>query len=145
MFFFTDDSTPSIIPRMMDFIDKAYPSSNSVMTKALTYLSYLEGNEYYHDVVKQMINNIKDQMPGAGPYVAYWANMLFYELYHPVVVYVPTECLTAVYGMFTPNLLVFPDTGNHDTNNIPDNVLYEIDGDYSRLVEFARKNKKLKY
>ncbi|MDR2285935.1 MAG: thioredoxin domain-containing protein [Prevotellaceae bacterium] len=145
MFFFTGDSLPSIIPRMMDFIDKAYPSSNSVMTKALTYLTYLEGNEYYHNVVVQMINNIKDQMPGAGPYVAYWANMLFYELYRPIVAFVPEQYMTEVNKRFAPNILIFPDTGNSNAQNIPSNLLDEIDGDYSRIIDYAIKNKNSKY
>jgi uncharacterized protein YyaL (SSP411 family) len=145
MFFYSDDSEPSIIPRMMDFIDKAYPSSNSVMIKALTYLAYLEGNQYYRDVTTQMINNIKDQMPGAGPYVAYWANMLFYELYQPVVAFIPKEHLAEVNSRFAPNLIVFPDTGDADVQNIPQNILDGIDGDYSRIVDFARMNKNLEY
>jgi uncharacterized protein YyaL (SSP411 family) len=145
MFFFTDDSIPSIIPRMMDFIDKAYPSSNSVMTRMLTHLSYLEGNHYYHDVAMQMISNMKDQMPGAGPYVAYWANMLFYGLYSPVVAFIPREHLNDVIGHFAPNLFVFPDTGNPNVRNIPQNILDEINGDYSRLVDFARTCKNWEY
>jgi uncharacterized protein YyaL (SSP411 family) len=145
MFFFTDDSLPSIIPRMMDFIDKAYPSSNAVMTKTLTYFAYLEGNQYYHDVSVQMINNIKDQMPGAGPYVAYWANMLFYELYQPVVVFIPKEYLTGVHCHFAPNLFVFPDAGNPNAQNIPQNIFDEINGDYSRIIDFAKMHKNSKY
>ncbi|MDR2383198.1 MAG: thioredoxin domain-containing protein [Prevotellaceae bacterium] len=145
MFFFTDDSLPSTIPRMMDFIDKAYPSSNSVITKSLTYLAYLEGNQYYRDVSVQMINNIKDQMPGAGPYVAYWANMLFYELYQPVVVFIPKEHLSEVYCHFAPNLFVFPDAGNPNAHNIPQNILDEINGDYSRIIDYVKTHKNLEY
>jgi uncharacterized protein YyaL (SSP411 family) len=145
MFFFNDDSVPSIIPRMMDFIDKTYPSSNSVMTKALIYLAYLEDNKYYRDVAVQMINNIKDQMPGAGPYVAYWANMLFYELYKPTVAFIPAKHLTDICGYFAPNLFVFPDAGNPNARNIPQNILDETDGDYFKIVDFARINKNLEY
>jgi uncharacterized protein YyaL (SSP411 family) len=145
MFFFTDDSLPSIIPRMMDFIDKAYPSSNSVMTKALIYLSYLEGNQYYQKIVVQMISNIKDQMPGAGPYVAYWANMLFSELYRPTVVFIPKERLSEVYGYFVPNLYFFPDVGNPDAHNVPHDILDEVDGDYRRIIEYAQTHKNAKY
>jgi uncharacterized protein YyaL (SSP411 family) len=141
MFFFSDDSVPSIIPRMMDFIDKAYPSSNSAITKALTYLSCLEGNKYYHDVAIQMINNIKDQMPGAGPFVAYWANMLFYELYQPIIVFVPHEDLAEVSGIYAPNLFIFPDVGDPDAKNVPHNVLDEVNGDYSLLIDYAKRNK----
>jgi uncharacterized protein YyaL (SSP411 family) len=145
MFFYSDDSEPAIIPRMMDFIDRAYPSSNSVMIKALTYLAYLEGNQYYRDVTRQMINNIKDQMPGAGPYVAYWANMLFYEMYQPVVAFIPKERLAEVNSHFVPNLFVFPDMGDTNIQNIPQNILDGIDGDYSRIIDFARMNKNLEY
>jgi uncharacterized protein YyaL (SSP411 family) len=143
MFFFTDDSVQSIIPRMMDFIDKAYPSSNSMMAKALTVLSFLENNKYYSDVALQMINNIKDQMPGAGPYVAYWANLLYVELYKPVVAFIPKEHLSDVYGYFVPNLLVFPETDDSvDTGeDIRKDVIDNLNGDYSTLVDFAKKNK----
>jgi uncharacterized protein YyaL (SSP411 family) len=145
MFFFSDDSMPSIIPRMMDFIDKAYPSSNSIMTKALIYLSFIEGNQYYHDLAIQMISNIKDQMPGAGPYVAHWADILFLELYQPIVAFIPNEHLTKVINHFAPNLFVFPDAGNPNVHNIPHNILDEINGDYSRLIDFAKMNKNWKY
>jgi uncharacterized protein YyaL (SSP411 family) len=141
MFFFTDDSMPPIIPRMMDFVDKAYPSSNSVMVKALMYLSFMEDNKYYHNVVTQMINNIKDQMPGAGPYIAYWANMLYYDVFRPIVAFIPKEHLVDVWSEFAPNLLTFPDTGNPHAQNIPQNVLDEINGDYFRLADFAVMNK----
>jgi uncharacterized protein YyaL (SSP411 family) len=146
MFFFTDDSVPSLIPRMMDFVDKACPSSNSVMAKVLMILSFLEGNKYYHDVAFQMLNNIKKQMPGAGPYVAYWANVLYYELFKPVVAFIPKEHLRDVCGRFAPNLFVFPDEGkNPGAQNIPQNVYEAVDGDYSRLVDFAQKHKNLYY
>jgi uncharacterized protein YyaL (SSP411 family) len=141
MFFLTDDSVPSIIPRMMDFIDKAYPSSNSVMAKALIYLALMEGNKYYHDVAIQMLNNIKDQMPGAGPYIAYWANIMFLELFQPVVAFVPSEHLIDVFTHYAPNLFVFPDTGDPDAQNIPPDILEVINGDYSLLVDFAKMNK----
>ncbi|MDR0384883.1 MAG: thioredoxin domain-containing protein [Prevotellaceae bacterium] len=144
MFFFTDDSLTTTIPRMMDFIDKAYPSSNSVMAKALMYLSFLEGSKHYHDVVTQMVNNIKDQMPGAGPYVAYWASMLYYELYRPVVVFMPNGQLNT-WTCFVPNLFVFPSTGDPCEQNIPQNIFDEIGGDYSKLVDFARANKNANY
>ncbi|MDR1584370.1 MAG: thioredoxin domain-containing protein [Prevotellaceae bacterium] len=141
MFFFTDNSVPSFIPRMMDFIDKAYPSSNSVVAKALIHLSFMENNQYYNNVAIQMINNIKEQMPGAGPYVAHWANMLYYKSYQPIVAFIPKEHLTDICPHFAPNLFIFPDVGNPNVRNIPHNILNEIDGDYSRLVDFARKNK----
>jgi uncharacterized protein YyaL (SSP411 family) len=145
MFFFTDNSIPSTIPRMMDFVDKAYPSSNSVMAKALIYLAFMENNKYYHDVVTQMINNVKDQMPGAGPYVAYWASMLYYELYQPIIVFIPAEHLAEVRANFVPNLFTFPDTGHPGVHNVPRNILDEIGGDYSRLADFAVANKNLSY
>jgi uncharacterized protein YyaL (SSP411 family) len=143
MFFFTDDSTPSIIPRMMDFIDKAYPSSNSVMAKALIYLSLMDNNQYYHEVAIQMLNNMKDQMPGAGPYIAYWANILFYELFQPIVVFIPKEHLIDLFSHFVPNLFVFPLSENHEAKNIPPDILDNIKGDYNKLVEFARQNKNM--
>jgi uncharacterized protein YyaL (SSP411 family) len=145
MFFFTDDSMPSTIPRMMDFVDKAYPSSNAVMAKALVYFSFIENNKYYRSVIVQMVNNIKDQMPGAGPYVAYWASMLYYDIYRPVVAFIPNEYLAPVLSNFAPNLFIFPDAGNPDVRNIPQDVLEQIDGDYSLLADFAKTNKNLKY
>jgi uncharacterized protein YyaL (SSP411 family) len=142
MFFFNDDSVPSIIPRMMDFVDKAYPSSNSAMATILVYLSFMEGDKYYHDIAIQMIANIKDQMAGAGPYIAYWANILFYEMFQPIIAFVPNEHLTEIFMRFAPNLLVFPDAGNPNVQNIPQNILDEVKGDYCRLADFAKMNKK---
>ncbi|MDR1169408.1 MAG: thioredoxin domain-containing protein [Prevotellaceae bacterium] len=144
MFLFTDDSIPSIIPRMMDFVDKAYPSSNSVMAKALMYLSFMESDKYCHDIVIQMVNNIKEQMPGAGPYVSYWANMLYYDLYQPIVAFVPREHLADVWSDFAPNLFTFPDIGNPGAQNIPQNILDEINGNYLQLADFAKTNKNLR-
>jgi uncharacterized protein YyaL (SSP411 family) len=145
MFFFIDDSLPSIIPRMMDFVDKAYPSSNSVMAKALIYLSFMEGNQHYRNVAIQMLANINDQMAGAGPYIAYWANVLLFELFRPIIVFLPDQHLLDLSTHFVPNLLVFPDAGNPDVHNIPKNILDEINGNYSRLVDFARSNKNLSF
>jgi uncharacterized protein YyaL (SSP411 family) len=145
MFFFTDNSLPSIIPRMMDFVDKAYPSSNSVIAKALLYLSFMENNQYYRNIVIQMINNIKDQMPGAGPYVAHWVNILFYESYQPTVVFIPKEHLSETCSFFVPNLFVFPDVGDANVQNSPPNILDETGNDYSKIVDFARKNKNSKW
>ncbi|MDR1340042.1 MAG: thioredoxin domain-containing protein [Prevotellaceae bacterium] len=143
MFFFSDDSVPSNIPRVMDFVDKSCPSSSSIMVKALMSLSFIENNKYYRDVAIQMVNNMKDQMPGAGPYVAYWANMLYYELFQPIVAFIPCENLVDVWSDFAPNLSVFPDTGNPHARNIPQNVLEEINGDYFRLPDYASVNKSL--
>jgi uncharacterized protein YyaL (SSP411 family) len=142
MFFFTDDSVPSIIPRMMDFIDKAYPSSNSMMAKVLITLSFLEHNKYYNDVAIQMINNMKDQMHGAGPYVAHWASLLYRELFQPVVTFIPKEHLADVHGCFAPNLLIFPDNVTDDGENpaeqdIWQNEVSELKGNYSLLADYA--------
>ncbi|MDR1130019.1 MAG: thioredoxin domain-containing protein [Prevotellaceae bacterium] len=137
MFFFTDDSMPSNIPRMMDFVDKACPSSSSVMVKALVCLSLAEGNKYYRDIAMQMVNNMKDQMPGAGPYVAYWANMLYYDLFPPIVAFIPGENLVDARSEFAPNLFTFPDVGNPHAQNIPPNILDGINGDYFRLADCA--------
>jgi hypothetical protein len=82
-------------------------------------------------------------MPGAGPYVAYWANMLYYDLYRPIVVFIPKEHLVDVWSDFAPNLFIFPDTGNPNAQNFPRNILDEINGDYFRLADFAVMNKNM--
>jgi uncharacterized protein YyaL (SSP411 family) len=143
MFFFSNNTMSPTIPRMMDFVDKAYPSSNSVMAKALIYLSFMENDKRYHDIAIQMLNNVKSQMPGAGPYVAYWASMLYHELYQPIIVFIPVERFVETCARFVPNLFTFPDAGRPNVHNIPRNIIDEINGDYSRLVDFAVANKNL--
>ena len=150
MFFLTDDTMPSRLPRMMDFVDKAYPSSNSVMVRVLTMYSLISGDMSYAQYGRQMICNIKGQMAGAGPYVSYWAYMLFIYIFKPVMAFVPKDKIPKIHLYFAPNLMVFPENseikGMEYTGAIvmPEEELKKIDGNISEIVKFARMNKKIR-
>lgn len=61
----------------MPVADGAYPSAGSVMLHCLASLSIFFKDEGYYTIVKQLMYNIKDQLPGSGPYCANWARLLF--------------------------------------------------------------------
>ncbi|MDR1895982.1 MAG: thioredoxin domain-containing protein [Prevotellaceae bacterium] len=143
MFFFSDNAIPSLIPRMMDFVDKTYPSSNSMMAKVVTIVSLLYNNKHYANVVLQMLNNIKDQMPGAGPYVAHWASVFYMNIYKQIIAFIPTDKLKNLITCFVPNLLIFPDNVDSCAQNIPQDELDKIEKDYYSLVEYAKGHKQL--
>lgn len=61
----------------MPVVDLAFPSAGSVMLHCLAALQLFFVEESYDAMVRQMMCNIKDQLPGSGPYCANWARLLF--------------------------------------------------------------------
>jgi uncharacterized protein YyaL (SSP411 family) len=107
MFFFSADPIRPQLPRMRDLVDRAIPSSNALMAKALTLISLIEGNDCYSNIVVRMLNNIRDQMPAAGPYVAYWGQVLYNYIYKPKLEIFEYDILPVVES-FTPDILYLP-------------------------------------
>ena len=107
MFFFSADPIRPNLPRMRDLVDRAIPSSNALMAKALTLMSLIEGNDAYSDIVVRMLNNIRDQMPAAGPYVAYWGQVLYNYIYKPTLKIFKYDRLPVVES-FTPDIILLP-------------------------------------
>lgn len=90
MFFFSSDRHDSPM-RLFDLIDTTYPSSNSMISLMLTLLTYSTGNPYYWILANQMLNNIKPEMSGSGPFVAHWGRVLLLHTFVPVVPYTDDE------------------------------------------------------
>jgi uncharacterized protein YyaL (SSP411 family) len=149
MFFYTADNVHTHLPRKMDFIDRACPSSNSEVARLLIIVALIKGKDKYEKIAKQMICNIKSQMSGAGPYIANWGMLLYLNIYKLIVALIPKQYLGKIinqYRGFRPNLRVFPQLDNWDYNKegkhhycYPLKKL--IAEGYAGLAEFAAQNK----
>ncbi|MDR0560644.1 MAG: thioredoxin domain-containing protein [Prevotellaceae bacterium] len=142
MFFFSEYPILPEIPRIMDFVDKTLPSSNALMAKVLTLISFIDNNKNCLDTALQMINNMKNQMSGAGPYVAYWSQLLYYNIFEPAVVFMPMEKIHTLGKKFIPNILLFPENSevcNSRIENITPEKIAEIGDNDSLLYDFGVK------
>ena len=84
MFFFTTADCKLPLGRKMDLIDGVIPSSNSIIARVLYFLSISKKRIDYKEKANQMIANMFDQMPGAGPYIANWGMLLLNMTFPPV-------------------------------------------------------------
>ncbi|MDR2423400.1 MAG: thioredoxin domain-containing protein [Prevotellaceae bacterium] len=142
MFYFSEKSILPKIPRMMDFVDRTFPSSNSLMAKVLTMLGMVENNSTHTTIAVQMINNIKDQMPGAGPYVSYWSQLLYYHIFSPAVFFLPLKQVHILSRRFVPNTMIFPENPEVSQpymQNISEKDIAEIGTDTRLLLDFAKR------
>ena len=88
MFYYTANDQ-KLIARKMEINDNVLPSSNSVMSRNLYYLSKYFRNTYYEEVATQMLMNVYDGMEMYGSGYSNWAmhlNHHVYGLYELVVV-----------------------------------------------------------
>ena len=142
MFYFSEKPVLPKIPRMMDFVDRTFPSSNSLIAKVLTMLGMVENDPSYSNISIQMINNIKNQMSGAGPFVAYWSQLLYYHIFSPVVFFLPLDKTHKLSRRFVPNAMIFPDNPDVTPSymqNITENEIANIGEDCNLLLDFAKK------
>ncbi|MDR0660790.1 MAG: DUF255 domain-containing protein [Prevotellaceae bacterium] len=75
----------------MPVADGAFPSGGSVMLHCLAALGLLFQDGEYKTKVKQLMYNMKDQLPGSGPYCANWTRLLFcfVKPHHLIAIVVP--------------------------------------------------------
>lgn len=110
MYFFTEQSETTPPLRFMDLIDKANPSSNSIMALSLTVLSVYTGNTTYRKLALQMLSNVKSHMYGSGPYMAHWALVSMLYAFEPIVAFTTTPGKLAELSRKpdAPNLIYSP-------------------------------------
>jgi uncharacterized protein YyaL (SSP411 family) len=146
MFFFTSDEEESSLGRKMDFIDRAIPSADSELAQDLMLLAHIYNNVQYYNYARQMLVNIKSQMPGAGPFISNWAQLLFYYVYDPVIVKLSpktTNAIKLVWEQFLPNIIIFPVvSGNQNPSFSSMFTQFFIDEDHElRLEDIERLRK----
>lgn len=82
MFFFTSDIDTHLIARKMEINDNVIPASNSILAKGLFKLGHYFGDNRYVRTSKQMLNNVKEQIPTYGSGYSNWLN-LYHNLSSP--------------------------------------------------------------
>jgi len=83
MFYYTSDIDKALISRKMEINDNVIPSSNSEMAMNLFYLGQIYYNENYIEKSRQMLYNVKNQIPRSGAYYSNWASLLTHFIYPP--------------------------------------------------------------
>ena len=83
MFYYTSDIDKALISRKMEINDNVIPSSNSEMARNLFYLGKIYYNEDYIEKSRQMLFNVKEQIPRSGAYYSNWAALLTHFIYPP--------------------------------------------------------------
>ncbi|MEM8899409.1 MAG: thioredoxin domain-containing protein, partial [Bacteroidota bacterium] len=73
MFYYTSDEDPALISRQVEVGDKVIPSSNSTMTRVLSYLGTLYDEQEYRDMANQMIKNVQEAIQAQPDYYSNWA------------------------------------------------------------------------
>ncbi len=130
MFLFCEKGEKYSKVQSMPVADGAFPSAGSVMLHCLAALQLVFEEESYLIMVRQMMCNIKDQLPGSGPYCANWARLLFrmVNLHQLVVIAGPDaeEIAAKYFPYYHPNVdVVFL----KQKSNLPlfKNIPYEAD------------------
>jgi len=76
LFYFTSDEDADLITRKMEIEDNVIPSSNSIMANNLFKLSHYYSNNYYLEVSKQMLSNLKDRALQYGSGYSNWLQLM---------------------------------------------------------------------
>ncbi|KAA5826437.1 thioredoxin domain-containing protein [Algibacter amylolyticus] len=118
MFFFTSNEDDSLIVRKTDIIDKAIPSSNSVLAKNLFKLSHFYDNLDYKNMAHQMLNNLKPNITEAAPAYPNWmdfmANLTFKHYEFVISGKNAKDQLKTLNSYYLPNILIAGSTQESD-------------------------------
>jgi len=82
MLFFTSIKDEALIARKMEVNDNVIPASNSAMARNLYKLGHILDNQSYISKSLQMLNNIKEQIPGYGSGYSNW-QLLYLDVVGP--------------------------------------------------------------
>lgn len=120
MFYYTSDIDNALIFRKMEINDNVIPSSNSEMARNLFYLGQIYYNEDYVEKSRQMLYNVKKQIPRSGTYYSNWAALLIHFIYPPNEVAImgknALKIRTELDENFLPSLII---AGSMKDSNIP--------------------------
>ncbi|RLD67696.1 MAG: thioredoxin domain-containing protein [Bacteroidetes bacterium] len=118
MFYYTSDVDKALISRKMEINDNVIPSSNSEMARNLFYLGKIYYNEDYIEKSRQMLFNVKKQIPRSGAYYSNWAALLTHFIYSPNEVAImgnnSLEIRKELDKFFLPSIIVAGSTKDSD-------------------------------
>lgn len=80
MFYFTDETSETLIARKMEVMDNVIPSSNSILANVLFKLGKLTTNEQYVKTASQMLSNVSNQLVDYGSAFSNWGILLIHHL-----------------------------------------------------------------
>ncbi|NEN23231.1 thioredoxin domain-containing protein [Cryomorpha ignava] len=76
MFYYTSNSSETLIARKMEIADNVIPASNSVIANVLYKLSIFYYDEDYREMCVEMLGHLQDEIESGGPYYANWALLM---------------------------------------------------------------------
>ncbi|NQW36027.1 MAG: thioredoxin domain-containing protein [Flavobacteriales bacterium] len=110
MFYFTSNTSPSLVSRKIETDDNVIPSSNATTALNLFKLYHYYSNQKYLDVAMQMLHNVKDNAiaygAGASNWLTLYANHInkYYEI---AIVGPKAKGFTQAFNkMYLPNTLI---------------------------------------
>jgi len=83
LFFYTSDTSETLIARKIEIQDNVIPSSNSVSAKNLLSLGIFFDSSRYTEMSKDMVKRIKGNIKDGGPYFANWAFLYGLQVNNP--------------------------------------------------------------
>lgn len=120
MFFFTSDKDDALIIRTTETIDKATPSSNSVLAKSLFNLSHFFDDLAYRRMAHQMLSNLKSDILEYPTAYANWIDLMAnYTFNHFEFVISGKDAkkdLKTLHSYYLPNILI---AGSETDSDIP--------------------------
>ncbi|MCF6214204.1 MAG: thioredoxin domain-containing protein [Flavobacteriaceae bacterium] len=110
MFYFTSNTSPSLVSKKIETDDNVIPSSNATTALNLFKLYHYYSNSKYLDVAIQMLHNVKDRSitygAGASNWLILYSNYL--EKYYEIAIVGPkADVFTQAFNkIYLPNTLI---------------------------------------
>jgi len=80
MFFFNSSLDSALIARKTETMDNVIPASNSSLAKGLFYLGHYFAHKDYLNMSRQMLLNVKKDMPAYGSGYSNWAILMLHHI-----------------------------------------------------------------
>ena len=81
IFFYTADDDEQLIARKSEIMDGVIPSSNSVMARNLKKLGLFFDDERYHNISRQLLNNVFPQIERYPSSYSNWVTLMIEEVF----------------------------------------------------------------
>jgi hypothetical protein len=78
-FYFTSDEDEALVARKVEINDNVIPASNSIMASVLFYLSRLDGNQAYAQIVREQLANVEPQFTSYPAGYSQWLRLLLWH------------------------------------------------------------------